>query len=111
MLELSKKDKKAARLIIEKGLHREFENGIIELEKIIGQWRDQKISGQETWGKLYVSLNSHKRHIARRYDGLRGSRYQVTIVSQLTDGVINADDLESLNEETRVNILRSSELI
>jgi hypothetical protein len=108
MPELSRNDKQTARTIIEKGLHTEIANGITRLEQIICQWRDKQMSIDEAWRQLYHTLKEHDKHIARRYDGLSGSHYDVTLASQLREGVINAEDLNGLEEEMRSIIVRWS---
>ena len=41
MAELSRKDKETARAIIDKGLQKEIEMGIVELESLIKKWREK----------------------------------------------------------------------
>ena len=64
MIELSKKDKKAARQVIEIGLLREFENGIQKIEEVIAQWQTDKSDSRKTYLKLYEVLTNHDKHIA-----------------------------------------------
>ncbi len=108
MPELSRKDKETARTIIEKGLQKEIENGIGELEQLITQWKQQRLSNQEAWRQLFQSIKKHDKHIALRYDGLSGSRYDVTLASQLKEGIIDPSDLDGLEEETRTIIVHWS---
>jgi hypothetical protein len=105
MLELSKKDKKAARQIIEKGLLLEFEHGIQKIEKIIAQWQADNQDSRKTYVELYKTLQDHDKHISRRYDYMTGSKYILILVAQFMDGVISQDDLNILNEETKQYII------
>ena len=41
MAEISRKDKETARAIIDKGLQKEIEMGIVELETLIKKWREK----------------------------------------------------------------------
>jgi hypothetical protein len=108
MPELSRNDKQLARTIIEKGLEHEIENSIIALERIIKQWREKKVPIQDAWRQLYHSVNEHDKSISRRYDGLSGSHYDITLASQLREGAINAGDLAGLEEEMKSIIVRWS---
>ena len=54
--ELTKSQKKKARICIEKGLLNEFSSGIQQLESIIKDWRNTNADNRETYHKLYSSL-------------------------------------------------------
>src|SRR5688572_33043768 len=101
MIELSKKDKKAARQVIETGLLREFAVGIQKIEGIVAQWQTDKTDSRKTYLELFKTLTDHDKHIARRYDYMTGSKYVRIVIEQLIDDVISQDDLQHLNEDTR----------
>jgi hypothetical protein len=105
MPELSRSDKETARIIIDKGLQKEIENGINELDRLIIQWREMKTPNQDIWRRIYHTLKKHDKHIATRYDGLSGSRFDAVLASQLKEGIINPADLEGLEEEVKSTIL------
>ena len=111
MIEFSKKDKKAARQIIEIGLLREFAVGIQKIEEIIAQWQTDKADSRRTYLELHETLTNHDKHIARRYDYMTGSKYAQIVIAQLIDGVISADDLQHLNEDTRQYILSATKFL
>jgi|SRR3989337_2046861 len=111
MLELSKKDKKAARQIIEIGLLREFEQGIQKIEEIIAQWQTDKTDSRKTYLKLFETLTNHDKHISRRYDGMTGSKYVWIVAAQLADGTISEDDLQPLNEDTQQYIISTTKFL
>src|SRR5688572_15369870 len=105
MLELSKKDKKVVRQIIEIGLLREFEQGIQKIQSVIAQCQTDKDDARQTYLKLYETLMNHDKHIARRYDGMTGSKYVWVLMAQLADGIIVPEDLEILDKAARQYII------
>jgi hypothetical protein len=103
-MDLSKSDKKAARIIIEKGILKEFDNGLKEFSKILKDWEEKKSDNRETYHTLYRSVRDFDKHIAHLYDNMTGSHYLFIIIAQLQNGVIDDSDLAGLSEETRDKI-------
>ena len=103
--DLSKSQKKIARQIIEKGLQKEFMDGIIELDNIITKWKINELDNRNAYHELYDSLTKHDKHIAGRYDNMGGSKYLYVIAGQLFDGAITKNDLDDFNEDVRESIL------
>lgn len=110
MYELSKKEKKTAREIIEKGLQTEYKNGILRCKKILDNWNPEAVDYRDTYHMLYKTLNEYDKHIASRYDGITGSKYLSIIADQLYDEVISINDLEGFSDETRDVIIRWSRI-
>lgn len=110
MMELSKSDKKAAREIIEKGLQQEFANGLEKFQLILNNWKANKIDSREAYQTLYQNVKNYDKHIARRYDNMKGSTYLFIIAGQLIDGAITADDLNALSEEAQQLVLKIAEI-
>jgi len=106
--DLSKPDKKIIRELIDKGVMREFEQGILKLDRIIDKWKDKKLDNREAYHALYKQINIVNDHIAFRYDGLTGSRYVNTVVMQLVNDVLTENDLEGLTPEVRENLIATS---
>ena len=106
--ELTKSQKKIARRIIEMGLQREYEAGIKKLDKIISRWKREEIDNRDAYMKLYRSLTSHDKHIARRYNRMTGSWYLYIIAAQLADKVIVIEELNDFPEDIRQNIILMS---
>lgn len=75
---LSKKDKRIARELIEKGLQAEFRHGLLEMDPIIQQWKNKQSENREAYHNLYKALTDFDKHIAIRYDRITGSRYVYT---------------------------------
>ncbi len=51
-VELTKKEKKAARAIIEKGLRKEMEDCLKELDAVIADWRTNNKDVKETYYQI-----------------------------------------------------------
>ncbi|HPI30066.1 MAG TPA: hypothetical protein PLB59_10535 [Bacteroidales bacterium] len=100
-MELSKKDKKTAREIIEKGLQTEYVKGLKRFDSILQQWKNKTIDNREAYMQLYESVRKHDKHIARRYDGMTGSKYLMIIAAQLADGILTDADLENFSDEVK----------
>jgi hypothetical protein len=109
-MELSKADKKAAREIIEKGLQNEFANGLNKFQTILNNWKENKIDNREAYQTLYRSVKNYDKHIARRYDNMKGSTYLLIIAGQLIDEAITVDDLNALSEEAQQHVLKIAEI-
>lgn len=52
--ELPKSQKKIARGIIEKGLQREYQNGMEKVEAVIGKWKSGKLDNREAYLSIYL---------------------------------------------------------
>ncbi|MFM9839437.1 MAG: hypothetical protein ACKVOQ_14305 [Cyclobacteriaceae bacterium] len=100
-MDLSKKDKKIARQIIEKGLQQEFANGLNSFDSILNHWKEQKKDNRDSYHLLYKSLTDFDKHIARRYDRMTGSSYLFIIAGQLSDSVITEHDIMELSQEAQ----------
>lgn len=101
-MELSKKDKKVAREVIDTGLQREFEYGLSKTEEILLNWRKGVGNNKETYHAVYKQVKSFDKHIALRYDNITGSRYLLTITGQMLDDVIHEEDLVDFSEEVQL---------
>ena len=101
---LSKREKKIAREIIEKGLQIEYAKCLNDADTVLQNWKNKKTDNRETYHLLYQTVKDNDKHIARRYDGMTGSTYIDTIAAQLIDGIISIDDLMEFREETQKEI-------
>jgi hypothetical protein len=109
-MELSKKDKKTVREIIELGLQREYSNALNDADKILSAWKNRSKDNSETYHSLYKHIRDFDKLLARRYDNITGSKYLFIIAAQLYDGVISENDLTDLSDEAQqaVNIIADS---
>jgi hypothetical protein len=99
--ELPKSQKKVAREIIEKGLQREYQNGIEKVDAVIEKWKSGKLDNREAYLSVYKKLTSHDKHLARRYDNMSGSKYLMIISGQVADGVVSFDEIGKLNDQAK----------
>ncbi len=109
-MELSKKDKRVARAIIEKGLQVEFAQILNEAKKILEEWKSRPMENREAYHLLFKSIYESDKHIAQRYDGMSGSKYVFILAAQLADGVISTDDLKDLSEEAMKSVRMLTEI-
>lgn len=107
MIELSKSDKKAARILIDKGLEREYANGLKKVSGILEDWLKDRIENREAYMKMYKQVTGYDRHIAKRYNGLTGSRYLITLIGLVYDKVVNEDELTDFTGEVREYIIET----
>jgi hypothetical protein len=105
-MELSKKDKKTAREIIEVGLQKEFVKGLFDADTILTEWKNKAIDNREAYHSLYKQITGFDKHIARRYDNMTGSKYLFIIAAQLSDGIISENDLDEFSPEVKQAIIR-----
>jgi hypothetical protein len=102
MHELTKAEKKVARAAIDKGLDAEFKEGLENFESILQDWRQGKFaSNKEAYHKIFKAVDDKDYAISRRYDGLTGGRYLLTVANIYSDGYINDDDIAGFREETK----------
>jgi hypothetical protein len=103
--ELTKKEKKVARACIDKGLDTAFKEGLEKSEMVISDWQQRKFSSnKEAYQKLYKTLTDKDDAIARRYDGLTGSRWLLTVAQLFSEKVITEDDIAGFSDETKAVI-------
>jgi hypothetical protein len=104
-IELCKKDKRIARELIEKGLQKEFQQGLQQFDSILQKWKNEQQDNRDIYHDLYKSVCGFDKHIARRYDDIKGSTYLMILIAQLRDGLIYEEDLIELNPDVRNAIL------
>jgi hypothetical protein len=105
-MELSKKDKRVAREIIEAGLQKEFAKGLFDADTILTEWKNKATGNREAYHSLYQQITGFDKHIARRYDNMKGSTYLFIIAAQLIDGIIAENDLDELSPEAKQAVIR-----
>lgn len=103
-MELTKKERKIAREIIEIGLLKEFSNGLLEADKVLNDWKNNSMNNRDAYHLLYQKIKHFDKHIARRYDGMTGSKYFYIIIAQLADGTISENELEKFPDAIKQKI-------
>jgi hypothetical protein len=104
-MELSAKDKKTSREIIETGLQKEYSKGLSDADSILSQWKAKTLNNREAYHSLFRQISVFDKHLARRYDGMTGSTYLFLIAGQLLDGIISENDLNQFSPEVKKAIL------
>ncbi|CAN5143451.1 hypothetical protein BH09BAC6_BH09BAC6_24800 [soil metagenome] len=104
-MELSKRDKKIVKALIDKAMHEEFRIGMEGFDAILKKWRDTNSGHQQHYHKLFSDVYDFDKHIARRYDGLTGSRYYFTLAMQVAEGLIDEKELDELSAEVRDGLI------
>jgi len=100
--ELSKREKKIARVCIDKGLDTAFKTGLENSETVISEWRLGKFSSdREAYHKLYKVLTDTDDAISERYDGLTGSKWLITVAQLFAEKIITEDDIKDFSDETK----------
>jgi len=106
MYELSKREKKIARYCIDKGLDAEFREGLEKSEAVIQDWRAGKFeSNKDAYHALYNAVDAKDNAISRRYDGLSGSRWLLTVAAIFRDGYISEEDIKDFSDHAKAVIL------
>ena len=103
--ELSKREKKIARELIEKGLREEFKRGMLSFDAILQQWKSEDGNIKESYYKIFSAVKDFDKQIARRYDGMRGSDYLLVIIGQLMDELYDISEIDEFSPETKNTIL------
>jgi hypothetical protein len=102
--ELSKREKKIARACIDKGVDAEFKAGLEKAKKVIAEWESGDLDNKSAYHKLYKTITNQDKRIQKRYDGLTGSHYLVTVAAILFDGQITEEDIKDFSEEAKHTI-------
>ena len=103
-MDLSKRDKKIAHVVMEKGLQIEFANGLNKADAVIQTWKKHGQENREAYHLLFKTIRDFDKHIVGRYNYLTGSRYFFVIAEQFADGVITEDDIKDFSPELIQNI-------
>ncbi len=98
---LSKQDKKIARICIDKGLNIAYTNALNEVSSLMQDWHTDKTDTRQAYMKLFKIIEHHDRAIAKRYNDLGGSRYLVTVAALLGEKVISEEDIKDFSGETK----------
>src|ERR1039457_3325873 len=98
--ELTKAEKKILRIAIDKGLQLDYVTAITEMDEVITKWKEKRIDNRDAYGAMFKTMRDNDKYIARRYDGLTGSRYLITVCMLYNEDKVTDADLEGLREET-----------
>jgi hypothetical protein len=105
-MELTKRDKKAARIIIDKGLQKEYEKTLAGADVIIRDWQAGRLPNREAYGTLYQHVKDRDKLIAWRYDKMGGSQYINIVAVQYYEGLVGDEDIETLSDDAQAILMR-----
>lgn len=98
--QLSKSQKKIARIVMDKGLDNHYNKALKDAESILLKWRGGAFeNNSEAYMNLFKSIRRNDRNIAAIYDDKGGSRWVEVMAMQLADGVITIEDLSDFEPE------------
>lgn len=97
--ELNKKDKKLARLLIDKSLNLQYNAALEEAQELISFWQQGKLTNSEAYLRLFKMLEKHDNSIAKRYNRLGGSKYLITVANILFEELITYDEVKDFSPE------------
>ncbi|MFS2187887.1 hypothetical protein ACCC92_14515 [Mucilaginibacter sp. Mucisp84] len=109
--ELSKKDKKIVRELIDKGIAEDFRKGMQHFDQLIQQLKISAETPQEQYYKLFNEVRDFDKQIGRMYDGRTGSRYLGILANQIAIGLIDLSELEDLNTDVKERLIRHVNLL
>ena len=101
MHELSKREKKIARICIDKGVQAEYKKTLEQAKQVIADWENGNLDNREAYSQLYGTVKEQDKFIARRYDKVGGSDYLVTVAAILHDNQITEEDIKDFTDETK----------
>lgn len=92
-MELSKSDKKIARILMDKGILKEIERCNTSVLAILTDWKNDKKETRETYGEVYEIVRKNDKYIASNYDGISGIQYFDTVLNMYGKGLISEEDI------------------
>lgn len=115
-MELTKSDKKLCRKLMHIGIERECEKFVREMQKLSSRpipldelgapYREENgFVVEGPWHKRYIALfrkvKNFDKHVARRYDGITGSRYLDCVLDLYYNDVITDEEIASFSDTLR----------
>ena len=100
-MDLSKSDKKTARILMDKGILKEKEICNTSVLKILEDWKSGNIETRETYGKVYETVRKNDKYIGSHYDGISGSNYFVTVLNLYFKGLLSEEEINLFSETVR----------
>lgn len=98
MIELTKPQKKIARKLINLGLQRECAKFMQSTKDFMNKNASAE-DAHDAYLNLYKRIDNFDEHIARRYDGISGGQYYITVYSLYFDGVLRDKDIREFDDE------------
>jgi len=109
--EFSKSEKKVVRKVIETALQRDFEACIMDVDRLIQEWKINKLDNRMAYQEIYRKVKENDKYIASMYDDISGSRYMLTLHALLASKLISEKDLEGFSAKTKEEILKITKFL
>lgn len=103
-VDLPKGQKKIARMLIDKALQRECDSFLKNVGDFMQSVPQNGKDAHENYLELYKKIDEFNYYLSRRYDGLGGSKYFITVVSLYCDNVLSDEDISLFDEERQADI-------
>lgn len=104
----TKADKKAARMVIDLALQRDFSRILEEYHELLSKWKaEHPADNSLAYRTFYQAVHNNDQYISKTYDSLTGSRYFTTIVGLLIEGILSERDLAGFSTEARAHLLKT----
>lgn len=104
-MELSKSQKKIARILIDEAMQRECQLFLESIRNLLNKTAEGE-TPHSKYLKLYKKVDSFDNHLAQQYDRLRGSRYLLTVVALFNDNILTEEDIAKFDEITQIEIFK-----
>ncbi|MEP7106607.1 MAG: hypothetical protein ABI760_01470 [Ferruginibacter sp.] len=101
MHQLTKHEKKIARVLIDKGADIEFKSALEQVDKVVSAWKQGRLNANTAYQQLYKKIEECEKQIGKRYNGITGGDYLLTVAGIYIDGQITEEDIKDFSEETR----------
>ena len=109
MIELAKSQKKIARELIDLGLQRECQSFKTEIKQFTDNSEWETGNPHEMYLKLYKIVKTFDKHIARRYDDIRGSQYFNIVLDLFYNEILMPEDIASFDVEIQNKLVSIKE--
>ena len=109
MIELTKAQKKAARILIDRGLQRECERFLLDVKRLVDTPL-QEDSPHKRYLELYKKIDRFDHQIGETYDGLGGSRYFITVAGLYYRDVLTEEEIGLMGDELKAKIMAIRDL-
>ena len=104
-MELTKKERKIAHELIDKGIAEDFRRELLELDAILQKWKQEEGHNGDCFYTLYRNVREFNKWVGLRYDKIPGRLYIDTLIFQLVDGLYEPIELDEFRPEIKEHIL------
>ena len=104
-MELSKSDKKIARILMDRGILKEIEICNTSVLEILRDWKNGKKETRETYGSVYETVKKNDKYIASNYDGISGIHYFDTVLNMYCKGLVTEEEINLFSETVRERLI------